>query len=78
MIFEVIDSGVGMDGGIKRKLFKPYETARDGRARFGGMGLGLSLCRMLVELHSGQISVESEKGKGTRVRFSIPYTQDDG
>ncbi len=76
MIFEVIDSGVGMDEQTKRKLFKPYETARDGGARFGGLGLGLSLCRMLVELHSGQISIESKKGEGTSVRFSIPYTQD--
>jgi PAS domain S-box-containing protein len=74
MIFKVIDSGVGMDEEIKRKLFKPYETAKGKKAHFGGLGLGLSLCRMLVELHSGQISVDSEKGKGTSVRFSIPYT----
>jgi len=61
------DSGEGIAADRLPSLFTAFITTR---AR--GMGLGLSLCQMIVERHSGQLFVESELGKGTRFEVSFP------
>ncbi len=61
------DSGEGIAADRLPSLFTAFITTR---AR--GMGLGLSLCQMIVERHSGQLFVESELGKGTRFEVSLP------
>jgi signal transduction histidine kinase len=61
------DSGEGIGADRLPSLFTAFITTR---AR--GMGLGLSLCQMIVERHSGQLFVESELGKGTRFEVSLP------
>jgi PAS domain S-box-containing protein len=73
-IFEVMDTGIGMDKKTQKRLFKPYEIARGNAYCEGGLGLGLSLCKVLVELHHGQIAISSQKNKGTSVIFTIPFT----
>ncbi len=74
MLFQVTDNGIGMDEKVKQKLFQPYETARSDTTGLGGLGIGLSLCKMLVELHKGEIKVISKKNQGTRVAFTIPHS----
>ncbi len=63
IVLEVQDTGVGIPPEHLPHIFEPFYRA--GRAS-RGMGLGLSISREIVELHSGKISVESESGKGTR------------
>jgi signal transduction histidine kinase len=69
---EVKDFGPGIPGEKKRLLFRPgYQVSRPGESQ-GGLGLGLTLCKMLVELHGGAIRVESEVGKGSSFFFTLP------
>ncbi len=67
VITEVVDTGTGMNERTRQQLFTPFFTTK---AR--GLGLGLAICRRLVEAHGGEIRVESEEGKGTRVTVSLP------
>ena len=57
---------------ILKKYFEPYyQGIISDKVENLGAGLGLSLCKEIIELYSGQISVSSELGKGTTVNFSI-------
>ena len=72
--FIVSDTGIGIDADRMDRIFKSFEQAYSGTSRkFGGTGLGLSISKMLIELHGGKIWVESEKGKGSRFHFTLPY-----
>jgi signal transduction histidine kinase len=67
----VQDNGVGIALPQRQKLFERY--ARGSRARYmPGLGLGLYICRMIVQAHGGDIEVSSEPGKGTRFEFTLP------
>ncbi len=68
----VRDNGIGLTPEEQAKLFQPYERLDADQRRLGGLGLGLALCKNLVELHGGRIWVESEKGKGSTFSFSLP------
>lgn len=70
---EVADTGVGIAKDKLAEIFKPF-TQEDGTItrRFGGTGLGLTICTQLVELMHGQISVESGLGEGSRFTFTLP------
>jgi len=67
MIF-VQDSGPGIDPSDLPHIFDRFYKSSDS----GGMGLGLSIARYLVEAHGGEIRAESEAGKGTRISFTLP------
>ena len=70
----VIDSGIGMEEGQTGRLFHAFEQAASSTARlYGGSGLGLSITKMLVELHGGVIEIRSMKNVGTSVYIEIPY-----
>jgi len=72
-VFSVADNGVGIDKDSLEKLFKIEESfSTIGTGNEEGTGLGLILCKELVEKHGGRIWVESKIGKGTRFHFTIP------
>lgn len=72
LFFLVVDSGIGIDKAGKDKLFKSFSQVDASISRrYGGTGLGLNICKQLVELMGGKIEVESELGKGTTFSFSI-------
>lgn len=72
LITRVSDTGVGIKESDLRKIFEPYyQGVLSEDIENIGAGLGLSLCKELVELYDGKISVESEAGKGTTVNFSL-------
>lgn len=69
----VEDTGVGFDSVAAARLFDRFSQADETISRrFGGTGLGLSICRSLTEMMGGEISAESEPGRGSRFVVSIP------
>ncbi len=72
LFFIVVDSGIGIKQEDKDKLFQSFSQVDASISRkYGGTGLGLNICKQLVELMGGRIGVESEKGKGSSFSFSI-------
>jgi len=73
LVVSVADTGPGIAAEDKNKLFQPFQQL-DGsvRRRFGGSGLGLAISKSFVELHSGTMWLESEKGHGTTIFFRLP------
>lgn len=69
----VSDSGIGMTQEELASIFRPFEQANAAiHRRFGGSGLGLTICRNLVEAMGGTISVKSEPGAGATFAFDLP------
>ncbi len=72
---EVIDTGVGIDPKNHEKIFESFTQADETVINeFGGSGLGLSICKQLVELNGGRIGVESAKGSGSRFWVELPVS----
>ncbi|MBI4423146.1 MAG: hypothetical protein HY554_05435, partial [Elusimicrobia bacterium] len=67
----VEDNGIGIDPVWHDRLFAMFRRLH-GRDRFPGNGLGLALCKKIVERHGGRIWVESEPGRGASFRFTLP------
>jgi signal transduction histidine kinase len=71
----VEDDGVGIEPKQMDRLFKKFSRSEKGTSeRVKGTGLGLYLAKYFIELHGGEIGVESEPGKGTRFRFQLPVS----
>ncbi len=68
-VFSVQDNGVGIDPKYVDNLFLISERVREGQPK---TGIGLAICKKIVERHGGKIWVESEKGNGSTFHFSIP------
>ncbi|MGY2313294.1 ATP-binding protein [Pseudomonas sp. SDO5522_S412] len=69
----VSDTGIGIDKSHQGKLFQAFVQVDSSiTRRYGGSGLGLSICKQLVELMGGQIGLDSELGKGTQVSITLP------
>jgi two-component system sensor kinase FixL len=67
IVVEVSDTGPVISEEIAERLFQPFVTSKQ-----SGMGIGLSLCRTIVESHGGRIWFESKAAGGTAFRFTIP------
>ncbi|MEO1132243.1 MAG: hybrid sensor histidine kinase/response regulator [Cyanobacteria bacterium J06639_1] len=67
----IADTGVGIDPQVGATLFELYERGTQSRAT-QGLGLGLYICRRIVEAHGGRISLDSGPGAGTRFQFTVP------
>lgn len=71
--FEIKDNGEGISPEHQGKLFKFFSQANDSLAkRREGYGIGLAVCKKVIDLHKGEINFESEKGKGTTFWFTLP------
>jgi two-component system CheB/CheR fusion protein len=75
LVVEVIDEGSGIDPRTMPRLFNAFEQDEKARGS-GGLGLGLSICRAIVELHGGSISAHSQgRGHGATFRVRLPLAQ---
>ncbi|WP_425423168.1 ATP-binding response regulator [Siminovitchia fordii] len=72
---QIIDTGIGMNEKVLSTIFEPYEQGDSSITAMGGLGLGLSICRELVELHGGAIKATSALGEGSIFTFTLPLAE---
>jgi PAS domain S-box-containing protein len=70
----VKDSGIGFDEQFEDRLFQPFQRLH-GRSAFEGSGIGLAICRKIVERHGGSLTARSEKGEGSTFLVQLPLKQ---
>ena len=70
--FFVADTGTGVAPEIAQQLFQPFVTSKA-----GGMGVGLSICRTIIEAHGGRISARHNDGGGTVFEFTLPFAESE-
>lgn len=67
-VIVIQDSGVGLDAGQMQKLFDPFYTTKP-----QGLGMGLSICRTILERHGGCLWAEAKEGQGATFKFTLPF-----
>ena len=72
VVVEVADTGPGISDEIAARLFKPFVTTKP-----GGMGVGLSISKRIVEAHGGKISETRNENGGATFRFTLPIDEED-
>jgi signal transduction histidine kinase len=73
---KIEDNGIGMEEKYLDRIFSPFKRLH-GRSQFEGTGMGLAICRRIVERHGGDISVASTPGEGTCFTIELPLEQPD-
>jgi PAS domain S-box-containing protein len=72
LVVDVTDSGAGISADNADKLFNAFFTTKS-----GGMGMGLSICRSIIEAHGGRLSASNNAGAGARFQFTLPSYQEE-
>lgn len=67
---EFIDNGPGMDADILKELGKPFFTTKE-----KGTGIGITMCKKIIQDHGGKFTIDSTVGRGTTIRFTLPYAK---
>ncbi|MEI8191614.1 MAG: PAS domain-containing sensor histidine kinase, partial [candidate division NC10 bacterium] len=76
LLLEVEDHGAGIPAQEQEQLFQPFQRGRSAQRKgIPGTGLGLYVCRRIMEAHGGSIALTSEEGKGTKVIVRLPWKQ---
>jgi PAS domain S-box-containing protein len=70
----VTDNGIGFDPEYRERIFAPFERLH-GREEYEGTGMGLAICRRIVERHGGSIDAEGRPGEGSSFRMTLPLSQ---
>lgn len=75
-LFTIADNGIGMKQQYCKKIFEPFKRLHR-KEDYAGTGMGLSICRKIIEEMDGEISAYSKLHQGTRIEFSIPKSKGD-
>lgn len=76
VLVEVEDSGIGISDEEQKKIFEKFYRSKSSETTAKGSGLGLYLVKYFIELHGGQVMIDSRLGHGTRVGFSLPVSSE--
>lgn len=68
---QVVDNGIGFDSEDAESIFKPFHRLHP-RGTYSGSGMGLAICKRIIDRHNGQITVSSRKDKGSRFKVYLP------
>jgi PAS domain S-box-containing protein len=72
LLLTVRDRGVGIGSDVTDHIFTPFFTTKS-----GGLGMGLSICRSIIEAHAGRLSALSEEGSGATFQIALPFPHED-
>jgi len=70
--FSIQDNGIGIPAEYQERIFEPFERLHGKKGPYEGTGIGLSICKRIVERHGGTIAVDSEPGMGSRFTIRLP------
>ncbi|WP_231882098.1 sensor histidine kinase [Alteromonas stellipolaris] len=72
---QISDNGIGFEQSFAEKIFAPFQRLH-GRSEYKGTGIGLAVCRRIVERHNGQISAKSSPGEGATFTILLPINSE--
>jgi PAS domain S-box-containing protein len=72
LLLTVTDRGVGLSKDVKERIFSPFFTTKS-----GGLGMGLSICRSIIEAHAGRLSAFQNEGRGATFQIALPLSHKD-